>query len=942
MSRVLHAWLVLLGASLSATSGLAADEVDFQSQIAPLLIRSCVACHNASDPAGGLNLTRRDKALAGGESGRAAIVPGDTAASHLLERLTAGEMPPEGKGARLSAEQIALVGRWISAGATWPADRQLSASELTTDVRAGRDWWSLQPPRRPSIPKVERPERVRTPIDAFVLAELDRRGLSLSDDADRATLIRRATLDLHGLPPAPEAIATFVADTAPDAYERLIDRLLASPRYGERWARHWLDVARFGESNGYETNTARPNAWPYRDWVIRALNEDMPYPRFVLEQLAGDQLESDAATGFLVGGAHDVVASPDVELTLQQRLNDLDDMISTTSTAFLGLTIGCAKCHDHKFDPVSQNDYYAMQAFFSGVRHGERELRTPDSPRRQRQEAEARDQLAAVERAAAQLTARHQPLARLEPEQGSLQRPAVTAGMNVDRFAPVRARFVRFTARATNQYEPCVDELEVFSADEPARNLALASAGAKATASSVYAKGTTNLHKLEHVNDGRYGNGRSWISAEQGGGWVQIELPQPAVIERVVWARDREGAFRDRLATSYRIDVSEDGAQWQGVATSDDRRAFNDAEPPTDAAVGLPEDVVARLARYRDETATLRVRLEQLAPQKAYAGTFSEPDVIHLLYRGEPMQKRDPVSPAAIAAVGVSLRLDAKSSDAERRVALARWIGSPFNPLSARVIVNRLWHYHFGQGLVQTPSDFGFHGGRPSHPELLDWLASELPARGWSLKQVHRTIMLSTVYRQSSRHDARSAAVDAGDRLLWRFAPRRLEAEAIRDSILAAAGTLDLQMGGPGYEAFEPNTNYVKVYTPKQTFTRTEWRRMVYQNKPRMRQDDTFGDFDCPDASQTAPRRNSSTTALQALNLLNGALVVQQAAQFADRLHREAPADPEQQVRRAFWLAFGRAPEADESTAAAQLIRQQGLGVFCRALINANEFVFLH
>ena len=366
-------------AAIATAAGASAEAVDFERDVAPLLVRHCIACHGPSDPAGKLDLTAEAHARAGGDTGQGAVVPGDVEASYAIERIRAGEMPPEGKGKPVAAADLARLEAWIATGAAWPKDRVLSAFDHTTSERAGRDWWSLEKPVRPRLPGVRHADRLRTPIDAFVLARLEAAGIEPSPETDRATFIRRSSFDLLGLPPTPEEIEAFVADTSSDAYERLVDRMLASPRYGERWARHWLDVVRFGESNGYETNSRRPNAWPYRDWVIAAFNADMPYPQFVFEQLAGDVAGSDPATGFLVGGAHDTVLSPDVELTQQQRMNDLDDMLSTTATAFLGLTVGCAKCHDHKFDPIGQRDYYALQAVFAGVQHGERDWRTPGS-----------------------------------------------------------------------------------------------------------------------------------------------------------------------------------------------------------------------------------------------------------------------------------------------------------------------------------------------------------------------------------------------------------------------------------------------------------------------------------------------------------------------------------------------------------------------------------
>ncbi len=949
------AWLLTI-ASLSLTYALdgreaaQADSPDapvagkdsFDRDIAPVLVRHCLACHNASELAGGLDLASIETAQAGGESGAPALSPGDVDASYLIERIRAGEMPPEGKGTPIPAEALARLEAWIAAGAEWPTDRVLSAFEFTTDVRAGRDWWSLKVPQQPAIPSVRHSERVRTPLDAFILSRLEAAGLEPAPEAERATFVRRATLDLHGLPPTPEEIADFVDDTSSDAYEKLIDRLLASPRYGERWARHWLDVVRFGESDGYEKNMPRANAWPYRDWVIAAFNNDLAYPEFILRQLAGDQVGDDAATGFLVGGTHDEVASPDPELTLNQRANDLDDMLSTTTTAFLGLTTGCAKCHDHKFDPIAQRDYYSMQAMFAGVQHGPRELRTGDFETRRKQAAELREQLESLERDVENLSARHQPLARVEsPAEGPL-RSAVNPRLNVDRFEPVSARLVRFTVFETSSIEPCIDELEIMTAGEEPRNVALASLGATATASSVYAGGTSKIHRLEHVNDARFGNGRSWISGEAGGGWVQIELAEPATIERVVWARDREGKFNDRLPTKYRIDVSDSGDDWRAVATGDDRQPFTQqANRDVKRSSGLPPEIGEQVERLEQQAAALRKQIDALAPSMAYLGKFKQPEATKIYYRGDPMQQRDEVPPAAIASVGAPLVLSQDSPESERRVALAGWIGSAENPLTARVMVNRIWHYHFGQGLVKTPSDFGFNGGLPSHPELLDYLATEFMDGGWHPKAIHRLIMLSGTYRQSSPFSEAADAVDADCRLLWRFPPRRLEAEPIRDSILSTSGVLDLAMGGPGYSPFAPNDNYVRVYAPKQDFGPADWRRMIYQEKPRSRQDGTFGEFDCPDATQVMGRRNVSTTALQALNLLNATFMLQQAEFFAVRLEREA-ATPAEQVRRAFWLALGREPDAEELSSAEALIRDQGLMIFCRALYNSNEFLYVN
>jgi hypothetical protein len=915
---------------------------DFERQIAPLLIRNCLRCHNASEASGELNLSDRAAALKPGESGQAAIVPGHPDQSYLLDRLHDGEMPPEGKGERLSAENIALLSAWIEQGAAWPAERVLSTFEFTTKERAGRDWWSLVPPQRPDVPTPAHADRVRTPIDAFVLARLEKAGLEPAAEADRATLIRRAMFDVWGLPPDPAEVDAFVADPDPQAYEHLVDRLLASPHYGERWAQHWLDVVRFAESSGFETNTERANAWPYRDYVIRAFNDDIPYPQFIREQLAGDQVGVPIATGFLVAGPYDGVSSPNEELTRQQRHQILDDIVSTVGQGFLAMTVGCAKCHDHKFDVVSQRDYYALQSLVSGVRPQEREIPLEITPEQKRASEELRQQLAALEAQMRGLRAQAEPLARLDVPLAdpAALRSSVQATGNIERFAPIAARWIRMTILTTNNAEPCVDELEIFAADN-GRNVALASQGGVAKASNVYHDGKMPIHQLAHINDGKYGNDWSWISDEVGTGWIQIELPESIVIDRIEWARDRNKVLVDRLPLRYRIEVAEQPDGWQTVATGDDRRAFSPQDPPQSPAAGLDAAAQAQLGQLKSQADLLANRLNAIAPATVFAGIFAAPDTIYRLHRGEVMQRREAIAPATPASVGTPVALAAEAPDAERRLALADWLGSATNPLVARVMVNRIWQHHFGRGLVNSPNDFGFNGGRPAHAALLDWLATEFVAHEWRPKHLHRLILLSSVYRQSSQTEPVAAAADGDNELLWRFRPARLDAEEIHDAILSVTGVMDLTPGGPGYLVYEPNPiRYVKVYIPRVQGP-AEWRRMIYQNKPRMRPEPTFGAFDCPDGSASMARRNVSTTALQSLNLLNSAFMAQQSKMFAERLEREHPHDVDAQVGRAVRLAFSRPVEADELAAARQLVAAHGLSQFCRALLNANEFVYI-
>ena len=874
-------------------------------------------------------------------------------------------------------------------------------STLAADASAPKakptNHWAFKAVVRARVPISDCRPQISNPIDAFIVAELQKHGLAASPQADRRTLIRRLYFDLIGLPPTPEEVEAFIEDKSKDAYEKLVERLLNSPHYGERWARHWLDVVRFAETHGFEMNNPRPNAWPYRDYVIRAFNDDKPYDQFVVEQLAGDVLGADEATGFLVGGPWDQVKSPDVVLTSNQRADELHDMVSTTGSAFLGLTVGCARCHDHKFDPIPQAEYYAVKACLAGVQHGERKLKALDAEARAEEAAHKRRRLAEVEA----LLARFEPLAQTGPsiDTNRLRAP-VHPRVNVERFSPVTAKRLRFTVNATTDAEPCIDELEVYTSGESPTNVALASAGVKPSASGTYPN--SEIHRLEHLNDGKVGNSRSWISNEPGKGWVQLEFPEATAIERIVWGRDREEKFKDRLAVDYRIEVASAADDWKLVASSADRWPYTQAKKfeqnyRTNELSAADQASLQQLLAERKE---LEAGIKTLtAAPMVYAGSFAEkPEETRRFHRGDPMQKRETIEPAALGVIPVKFALDRSherqsvadsesrsdekithrrtsvatglAEDQHRRLALALWIADPANPLTARVMVNRIWQHHFGEGLVSTPSDFGANGAKPTHPELLDWLAAEFMQHGWSVKHIHRLIVTSATYRQSSaaadvrrlrlksrnpkseirnRSESlltsaatRGKEIDADNRLLWRFPARRLEAEPLRDAILAVSGKLDLKMGGPGWSPFEPNENYVRVYTPRQEFGPAEWRRMVYATGVRQRPDGVFGAFDCPDGGQIAPKRTRSTTPLQALNLLNSGFIMQQARFFAERLEREAGKDAKDQARRAFVLVLQREPDQTELAAAGRLVRREGLVTFCRALLNANEFVYIH
>ncbi|MGB8853169.1 MAG: DUF1553 domain-containing protein [Pirellulales bacterium] len=938
------------GLSVALMAGTAqvskADAIDFAGRIAPLLATKCGACHGPHEAESGFRIDLREKAFVGGDSGTTGVVAGKPDESELYVRITTSDkesrMPADGEP--LTGDEQKLVREWIAAGAVWPDDlATLPESMLPKGegkAAKGADHWAFQPVVRPPVPQQDAAGGSSNPIDGFIGAKLAEKGLAFSPEADPRTLIRRVAYDLVGLPPTVEEIAAFEnacrsTGGIDGPYRELVNRLLASPHYGERWARHWLDVVRFAESHGFETNTARPNAWPYRDYCIAAFNDDKPFDQFVREQIAGDAFGVHPATGFLVGGPWDQVKSPDIVLTSNQRADELHDMVSTTASTFLGLTVGCARCHDHKFDPVPQTDYYRIKAVFEGVKHGERPIPNP------KEDAERQQLIAAVER---QIATAHERLTELRAAAHAAggpapQRPQVSPHENVDAFPAVRAGFLRFTVRATTgNSQPCIDELEVFATD--GTNVART---ATPTASSTLPG--HEIHKLEHVNDGQYGNARSWISNEAGTGWMQLAFREPAEIHRVVWSRDRSPTpqFSDRVAIRYEVAVSNDGTTWQTVASDRGRIPYGGNTTAAIDFASLSPNERAEAESLTAQVAEAEKKLKQLKDvPKAYIGEFAQPGKTHRFFRGDPMAPREEIAPGSLTKFGTSWDLPANSPEQERRKRLAEWIASAENPLTARVIANRLWHYHFGTGIVDTPSDLGVNGGTPSHPELLDWLAAELVAEGWHLKALHRLIVTSRTYRQSSAARPDALALDSASRLLWRYPPRRLEAEPLRDSILAVSGALNPKMGGPGFDLFEPNGNYVKAYTTKTKFTDEDFRRMVYQSKPRSELDTFFGAFDCPDAGQVQPKRTVSTTPLQALNMLNGDFLLDQAARFAKRVQQEAGDDPARQVSRAVLLAFGREATPVEIEAGRGLVEKHGLPMLCRSLYNASEFITVY
>ena len=838
---------------------------------------------------------------------------------------------------------------------------------IALPVRADEnDLWSLQPIRNPQLPSLKPRDRqvAQTPIDHFILARLSKAGLHLSKPASRRTLIRRLTIDLTGLLPTPKEVDDFIVDTSPLAYERVVDRLLASPRYGERWGRHWLDVVRYAESNGFERNKLRNNFWRYRDYIINAFNCDKSYAQFVREQLAGDALKPEKseyliATGFLVAGPKNDVKTDSKLQRMKRRQDEIDEFVRVTSTSLLGLTVGCGRCHDHMFDPITSRDYYGMAAVFSGLDRQDKVV-VPSSERKQRaaRVAAAKSEVEFIRTELAEIL---KPVrarliaARLKALTKRNTKPKVAYERNEESFKPVFATHVRMVIQETSgNAMPGIDELEVFGAD-PKRNLALASNGATASASSVVAN--NDFHKVHHLNDGRYGNARSWISKEQGRGAATIALASRTKVQLVVWGRDRTGVYKDRLPIRYLIQIADHtvSKSWRTVSNSESRVPFNGelARRKATAKISEKEIVLALTAEERSQHKSLQAalliaqaKLKSL-PQltTSYIAHDNKPQPTFVLARGDVRSRREKVGPRALAAVkslNPSLLPKGQDSGPARRMRLAEWMVDSKNPLLSRVFVNRVWQYHFGSGIVTTPNDFGTNGDRPSHPKLLDWLAADFMQHGWSPKRLHRTIVLSAVYRQRSHANAQAAAIDAANRLLWRTTPRRLEAEAIRDTILQVSGQLNMTLGGPSFRLFRYIDGNVPEYVLLKKPGRESWRRAIYMFNIHTFDSPLMRAFDCADATIQVPTRGHSVTALQALSLMNNRFVFEQADLFAKRVSRAAGKQPEQPVVKAYQIALLRTPNKKELEAATEFVNKHGLFSLCRVLLNTNEFLYVY
>ncbi len=939
---------------LVASSALAAP-VDFTKDVKPVLEKKCLSCHNPNIAKGDLSFATAAEAF---DPDKHLIVPGKSGESEIYLAATPEDpsakpaMPDEGEP--LTDAEAKLLRKWIDEGAKWPEGLVLREAS-----KADKSWWAYQPLPESFQFSVSSFQSEENPIDAFIAKKLAEQNLEMNPPADARTLIRRATYDLHGLPPTPEEVAAFQADYSKDpqsAFRTLVDRLLESPRYGERWGRHWLDVVRFGESNGFERNVIIGDLWPFRDYVIRSINADKPFDQFIREHLAGDVFGKDdpdiaIGTAFLVAGPYDDVGNQDPKAKAQIRANTLDEIINATGEAFLGMTLGCARCHDHKFDPISQRDYYQLYATFAGIRHGRTTLATPEQKSaRQQKIAPLQKKHDALTKAKSELenAILQRGKAKLAEYEKQWKRPRTDRMGTEETFPGVRAKFVRFICQANDVNVASksfnMDEFEVYAAGSN-QNVALAGAGAKASGQARINEDFPGVYGPQLTIDGK--TGRRFICTSDR---LTIALSEPVEIDRVVFSsakgEDVPNHRKFSFVADFRIETSLDGETWTEVANSADRKPVSAAH--RDHRLALAEITGAE----RKEKARLTRELSQIQAEmrkipdfpQVWIGTRSAADAkgpFQVFVGGNPQRKGDSVVPASLSTlsdVAPAYNLPADAGEDQRRLRLAEWITHPQNPLPARVLANRLWHYHFGVGIVDTPNDFGYMGGRPTHPELLDFLAVKLKENGWRLKAMHRLIMLSRAYRQSSDFRAGAAEKDGDSRLLWRYPPRRLSAEEIRDTILAVSGKLDLKMGGPGFRLYKYMQDNVSTYEPLDEHGPETYRRAVYHQNARASVVDLMTEFDQPDCAFSSPRRAQTTTPLQALTMLNHAFTIDMAEAFAARVSEGSPAE---QARQVFAIAYQREPNESEQARLAAAIAKSGVRAACRAVLNSSEVIYL-
>ncbi|MEM7367086.1 MAG: PSD1 and planctomycete cytochrome C domain-containing protein [Bacteroidota bacterium] len=988
---LLIGWFILTSSSPESSPSYIQD-------VQPILASKCYACHGPDEAKreAGLRLDMETNLYDTLESGLPAISLDHYSESELIQRITSVDpsyqMPPPDFPKPLEADEIHIIRQWVERGAKW------------------ENHWSLEPIQAPHPPTVRGRRWVKNPIDQFILAKQKDMDLNHSPLADKQTLIRRLSFDLHGLPPNPGEVEAFLSDESEDAYEQLVDRLLSSARYGERWARHWLDIVHYGETHGYDKDQRRYHAWPYRDYVIKALNQDIPYSRFVEDQIAGDVLypdqpQSTVALGFLAAGPWDLVGHVEVkDGTVDKRIVrnlDRDDMVSSTVSTFTGLTVQCARCHDHKFDPIRQSDYYRLQAVFAGIDRADRVYdEDPEVHKKRQSWLRQKKQL-------------QQQFEALDALTDNNARTRITQSQTKQKQLEKNLNQLNALSSKTFGYHSLIETtadipkwIEIDLGDSyPLSEVVLVPGhkgirltmpgygfplkfGLDIAEKADFSDAERLVDFTEHEHHERTDRpfiakannskaryirltvNRLWKGKEQDHFLAMAEIQAFSKGKNV--ARAATVTASDQLLQpKWHPDYLTDGFNsWRIIAGEPLPFPQRNQKKQAEAQLrtlrneehafrreGLEPDQKQELDALRESMNRLSDSLTSLPePGLVYAAAtdfspqfrFTPADSIrpiHRLNRGDTEQPLEEVGPGTVETfkqLESQFALAEGHTEGDRRAALARWMTSEYNAFTWRSIVNRVWQYHFGKGIVPTPNDFGKMGIPPSHPELLDYLASEFLNNGQSLKWLHKLIVMSATYQQQSSSDAHNQLIDNDNRYLWRANRRQLEAEAVRDAVLAASGKLNLRMGGPGFDPFKYEDDHsprylYKDYNPHDPST---FRRAIYRSITRTVPDPFMTTLDCADPSQSVPVRNETVTALQALSALNNPFMVRQADFFAERLKEEAEGT-EAQIDLAFRLALQRLPTEEERASLLQYTDKHSLSASCRLIFAMNEFLYV-
>lgn len=974
------------------------SNLSYNQHIQPILAANCYTCHGPDKTKikAGLRIDIRDSLFVKLESGNSALNQNDFSESELVRRINSTNpdfmMPPPDAPKQLDAEEVQMLSQWVEDGAQW------------------ENHWSYEPIKVRELPDVSNNDWSNNPIDAFVLSKQHELGLDHSPEADKRTLIRRLTYDLHGLPPSPEQTERFLADNSLDAYEKLVDELMDSPRFGERWARHWLDVAHYGETHGYDKDKRRANAWPYRDYVINAFNKDIPYSRFIEDQIAGDVLypddpQSTVALGFLAAGPWDFVGHIEVfNGTKDKRIVrnlDRDDIVSSTMNTFSSLTVQCARCHDHKFDPIEQKDYYSLQSVFAGIDRADRPFdedpNTHQNRLRLKQEKQKWEQ---------QLDVLGEKLGEAEQKEiDEIQsKQQVLKNRIVQLKTPRSQNFGYHSAveqQANKEKWIQVDLGALYNLDKLVLVPSHPSEGIP-----MPGYGFPLQFKLEVSSNSNFSSSSTIIDYSKEDHHERTDRPYSVEMNvtkarhirltaNKLWRGRGDDHFlamaeilayvgEKNVARNAKVKVSDSfiDKRWNPTFVNDGFNSYH--------LIGgelLPQKEKAELKKAEIELAALekrenKVRMSVLkeielreldrirtylvniedsiqnlpTPSLIYAASsefndiyqFTAPDSIRSIYRldrGDTEQPREEVYPGTVASFDGLPRVFNLSNghdEGERRAALAKWITDEKNALTWRSIVNRIWQYHFGKGIVATPNDFGKMGTPPSNPALLDYLSQEFLNNGQSLKWLHKLIVTSAAYKQQTVHNVENNLIDSENTYLWRANRRQLEAEAVRDAVLAVSGKLDLRMGGPGFDAFRYEDDHSPRYVYKDYDAEdpSSFRRAIYRFIVRSMPDPFMSTLDCADPSQSVPVRNETVTALQALSALNNPFMVRQSAYFADRLKKEKEG-LEEQITRGFELALQRLPNEEELSKLKIYANTHGLPATCRLIYAMNEFLYV-